>query len=148
MKSANTTCTTKEEKSCYPRTGKRGTSKYSSFQRNLNLYGFTKNRKGSTTQYFHPHFCKGKLEELSKIRKRESPSKKKKREQASLLHHAQADTTQCNVQMKPFDTSKHSQSSPTGGRLDILTEAMRLVIQGERLYSASSDTIAIQNYFY
>jgi hypothetical protein len=24
MKSANTTCTTKEEKSCYPRTGKRG----------------------------------------------------------------------------------------------------------------------------
>jgi hypothetical protein len=114
-------------------------------------YGFTKSRKGSTTQYFHPHFCKGDLEGLSKIRKRESPGKKKKREHAQdSLHHSQlVETSKCDGGMKPYDTSKYFPLSPTSERLDILTEAMRLVIQGEtRLYSASSDTIAIQRCFY
>ena len=91
---------------------------------------------------------------MSNIRKRESPSKKKKDSKAGLRRHPvnspQVNSSPAtNVQMKPaIDNSLHYPLSPTSGRLDILTEAMRLVIQGEtnKLYSTESG--AIQTYFY
>lgn len=61
------------------------TSKFSSFQRNLNLYGFTKIRKGpEIDMYFHPGFIRGAVDGLSQLRKRtKSPIKiKNKKNQA------------------------------------------------------------------
>ncbi|KAL7537023.1 hypothetical protein ACHAWF_005636 [Thalassiosira exigua] len=47
------------------------TKKFSSFQRNLNLYGFTKVRKGpEIDMYYHPSFTRGDEGGLSKLRKR------------------------------------------------------------------------------
>lgn len=46
------------------------TSKFSSFQRNLNLYGFSKVRKGpDTDMYRHPAFLRGRPELLSQLKK-------------------------------------------------------------------------------
>jgi len=46
------------------------TSKFSSFQRNLNLYGFSKVRKGpDTNMYRHPAFLRGRPELLSQLKK-------------------------------------------------------------------------------
>jgi len=46
------------------------TSKFSSFQRNLNLYGFSKIRRGpDTDQYAHPSFLRGYPELLGQLRK-------------------------------------------------------------------------------
>eukprot|EP00569_Conticribra_weissflogii_P008226 CAMPEP_0171366710 /NCGR_PEP_ID=MMETSP0879-20121228/5574_1 /TAXON_ID=67004 /ORGANISM="Thalassiosira weissflogii, Strain CCMP1336" /LENGTH=286 /DNA_ID=CAMNT_0011874567 /DNA_START=60 /DNA_END=920 /DNA_ORIENTATION=+ len=62
------------------------TSKFSSFQRNLNLYGFTKVRKGpDVDMYFHPKFVRGDVDGLSKLRKRTSAVSDKKINEASTL---------------------------------------------------------------
>lgn len=46
------------------------TSKFSSFQRNLNLYGFSKARRGpNTDMYAHPAFLRGRPELLSQLKK-------------------------------------------------------------------------------
>mmetsp|Transcript_6575 Transcript_6575/g.9582 ORF Transcript_6575/g.9582 Transcript_6575/m.9582 type:complete len:306 (+) Transcript_6575:73-990(+) len=46
------------------------TSKFSSFQRNLNLYGFSKVRRGpDTDMYAHPSFIRGIPEILSQLKK-------------------------------------------------------------------------------
>jgi len=46
------------------------TSKFSSFQRNLNLYGFHKIRRGpDTDMYAHPAFLRGRPELLSQLKK-------------------------------------------------------------------------------
>jgi len=49
------------------------TSKFSSFQRNLNLYGFTKVRRGpDADMYAHPAFIRGYPQNLSQLRKNAS----------------------------------------------------------------------------
>merc|ERR1711862_1092534 len=46
------------------------TNKFSSFQRNLNLYGFFKVRRGpDTDMYAHPSFVRGCPETLSQLKK-------------------------------------------------------------------------------
>lgn len=46
------------------------TSKFSSFQRNLNLYGFSKVRHGvDTDMYAHPSFLRGRSDLLSQLKK-------------------------------------------------------------------------------
>mmetsp|Transcript_15118 Transcript_15118/g.17609 ORF Transcript_15118/g.17609 Transcript_15118/m.17609 type:complete len:296 (-) Transcript_15118:265-1152(-) len=46
------------------------TSKFSSFQRNLNLYGFSKVRRGpDSDMYAHPSFLKGRPDLLSQLKK-------------------------------------------------------------------------------
>ncbi|KAL9186612.1 hypothetical protein ACHAXT_005850, partial [Thalassiosira profunda] len=51
------------------------TNKLSSFQRNLNLYGF---RKGPDSTYCHPYFVRGNEEGLSQLRKRPKAPRAKK----------------------------------------------------------------------
>eukprot|EP00980_Cylindrotheca_fusiformis_P016193 scaffold4811_cov171-Cylindrotheca_fusiformis.AAC.1 len=54
------------------------TKKFSSFQRNLNLYGFTKVRRGpDTDMYAHPAFMRGRPESLSELRKSTSSSRQR-----------------------------------------------------------------------
>uniref|UniRef100_A0A7S0UPI0 HSF-type DNA-binding domain-containing protein n=1 Tax=Pseudo-nitzschia delicatissima TaxID=44447 RepID=A0A7S0UPI0_9STRA len=54
------------------------TKKFSSFQRNLNLYGFTKVRRGpDTDMYAHQSFIRGKPELLLNLRKCSSASRRK-----------------------------------------------------------------------
>jgi len=53
------------------------TSKFSSFQRNLNLYGFTKVRRGpETDMYAHPEFIRGQVDSLVKLRKLKTTERK------------------------------------------------------------------------
>lgn len=55
------------------------TSKFSSFQRNLNLYGFSKVRRGpDTDMYAHASFVRGQAETLSLLRKCNSTAARKK----------------------------------------------------------------------
>jgi len=55
------------------------TSKFSSFQRNLNLYGFSKVRRGpDTDMYAHPAFVRGQPESLSHLRKCNSTAARKR----------------------------------------------------------------------
>mmetsp|Transcript_38974 Transcript_38974/g.81929 ORF Transcript_38974/g.81929 Transcript_38974/m.81929 type:complete len:201 (-) Transcript_38974:136-738(-) len=64
------------------------TSKFSSFQRNLNLYGFTKIRKGpEIDMYFHPRFIRGDEDGLSQIRKRTKAPGTKNQASSSLPSH-------------------------------------------------------------
>lgn len=54
------------------------TRKYSSFQRNLNLYGFTKVRRGpDSDMYAHPSFVRQKPESLLNLRKISNSSRRK-----------------------------------------------------------------------
>mmetsp|Transcript_10682 Transcript_10682/g.23638 ORF Transcript_10682/g.23638 Transcript_10682/m.23638 type:complete len:221 (-) Transcript_10682:49-711(-) len=68
------------------------TSKFSSFQRNLNLYGFTKIRKGpDIDMYSHPGgFIRGEEDGLSQLRKRTKAPVKKKRALSSFPPHSHA----------------------------------------------------------
>jgi len=51
------------------------TSKFSSFQRNLNLYGFSKVRRGADADmYAHPDFIRGKAELLMQLLKCNTPA--------------------------------------------------------------------------
>mmetsp|Transcript_704 Transcript_704/g.879 ORF Transcript_704/g.879 Transcript_704/m.879 type:complete len:252 (+) Transcript_704:126-881(+) len=55
------------------------TSKFSSFQRNLNLYGFSKVRRGpDTDMYAHPAFVRGQPQSLSQLRKCNSTAARKR----------------------------------------------------------------------
>ncbi|EED94380.1 predicted protein [Thalassiosira pseudonana CCMP1335] len=61
------------------------TSKFSSFQRNLNLYGFVKNRRGPEVDvYSNAKFNRGDLDMLSHLTKRKPTESKKMQEQKSL----------------------------------------------------------------
>jgi len=54
------------------------TKKFSSFQRNLNLYGFAKVRRGpDTDMYAHPCFVRGRPESLSQLRKSTTSSRRR-----------------------------------------------------------------------
>mmetsp|Transcript_19334 Transcript_19334/g.44054 ORF Transcript_19334/g.44054 Transcript_19334/m.44054 type:complete len:239 (-) Transcript_19334:173-889(-) len=54
------------------------TSKFSSFQRNLNLYGFSKVRRGpDADMYAHPSFIRGSPSNLSELRKENTRGLKK-----------------------------------------------------------------------
>mmetsp|Transcript_31956 Transcript_31956/g.77545 ORF Transcript_31956/g.77545 Transcript_31956/m.77545 type:complete len:207 (-) Transcript_31956:27-647(-) len=54
------------------------TKKFSSFQRNLNLYGFAKVRRGpDTDMYAHPCFVRGCPESLSQLRKSTTSSRRR-----------------------------------------------------------------------
>mmetsp|Transcript_34594 Transcript_34594/g.98425 ORF Transcript_34594/g.98425 Transcript_34594/m.98425 type:complete len:230 (-) Transcript_34594:125-814(-) len=54
------------------------TKKFSSFQRNLNLYGFTKVRRGpDTDMYAHPSFLRCQPDLLSELRKSTSASRRR-----------------------------------------------------------------------
>jgi hypothetical protein len=55
------------------------TNKFSSFQRNLNLYGFTKVRRGpDTDMYAHPSFLRGYPDMLSELKKCKSAADRKR----------------------------------------------------------------------
>lgn len=62
------------------------TNKFSSFQRNLNLYGFSKVRRGpDTDMYAHPSFLRGQPDLLSELKKCKSAADRKR--QAKSLNH-------------------------------------------------------------
>lgn len=73
------------------------TSKFSSFQRNLNLYGFSKIRRGpDTDMYAHPAFLRGKPELLSQLSKNKHStriSKAKKLEKETVSRHVKLNVT-------------------------------------------------------
>jgi hypothetical protein len=55
------------------------TKKFSSFQRNLNLYGFAKVRRGpETDMYAHPSFVRDQADSLSELRKLTSTSSRRR----------------------------------------------------------------------
>jgi hypothetical protein len=61
------------------------TKKFSSFQRNLNLYGFSKVRRGpDTDMYAHQSFIRGKPELLLNLRKCSSASRRKMSASSSI----------------------------------------------------------------
>lgn len=67
------------------------TSKFSSFQRNLNLYGFCKVRRGpDTDMYAHPAFVRGQPETLSQLRKCNSSVARKRLAHTSKSEHITA----------------------------------------------------------
>lgn len=68
------------------------TKKFSSFQRNLNLYGFAKVRRGpETDMYAHPSFVRDQPESLSELRKLTSTSSRRRaREVPSILKESNA----------------------------------------------------------
>ncbi|CAJ1943062.1 unnamed protein product [Cylindrotheca closterium] len=60
------------------------TKKFSSFQRNLNLYGFAKVRRGpDTDMYAHPCFARGYPESLAQLRKSATSSRRRLSQQPS-----------------------------------------------------------------
>jgi hypothetical protein len=62
------------------------TKKFSSFQRNLNLYGFSKVRRGpDTDMYAHPSFVRGKPELLTRLRKCASAASRRNQSSESSL---------------------------------------------------------------
>lgn len=73
------------------------TSKFSSFQRNLNLYGFSKVRRGpDTDMYAHPSFVRGCPEVLSELRKC-SNSKERIQEDRVI---GTSDTSTCSTETR------------------------------------------------
>jgi len=55
------------------------TNNFSSFQRNLNLYGFSKVRRGpDADMYAHPSFMRGRSDKLSQLRKCKSAADRKR----------------------------------------------------------------------
>jgi hypothetical protein len=90
--------------------------------------------------YYHPRFAKGDVDELSKIRKRDTISAKDKKQGCAAARIGQAGP---EVQMKS-SASANKQArwgskvySSYGGRLDMLTYAMRLVMNDETNYLTS-----------
>ncbi|KAL7517561.1 hypothetical protein ACHAWX_002478 [Stephanocyclus meneghinianus] len=109
------------------------TSKFSSFQRNLNLYGFTKNRKGVNTVYYHPKFAQGDVNGLSHIKKRDAINSKKAKPVCSALRHVESFTQRDEDKTHPTNGLGCSVAgSPTNrGGLDMLTHALMLVLEEE-----------------
>jgi len=65
------------------------TSKFSSFQRNLNLYGFNKVRRGpDADMYAHPSFLRGRPEFLSELKKCKSAADRKRQAKPQKLRAA------------------------------------------------------------
>lgn len=69
------------------------------------------------------------------------------------MHHRSVSTTGTHVQMKPADVSQKLHWSPNSGRLGILTEVMRLVIEEEmrsaKMYIPNAQAASsVQTYFY
>mmetsp|Transcript_36677 Transcript_36677/g.88371 ORF Transcript_36677/g.88371 Transcript_36677/m.88371 type:complete len:210 (+) Transcript_36677:234-863(+) len=80
------------------------TTKFSSFQRNLNLYGFNKIRKGpDVDMYSHPGFVRGNEDGLSQLRKRKKAPLKKKQAMTSSPSRHVAHSTQFSLDFQqPF----------------------------------------------
>jgi len=82
------------------------TKKFSSFQRNLNLYDFSKLRRGpDTDMYAHPSFMRGRPELLSSIRKCPSASRRKKMSAAVISDDSSSDSSSSSI------TGNHRTSS-------------------------------------
>lgn len=80
------------------------TSKFSSFQRNLNLYGFSKVRRGpDTDMYAHPSFVRGCPEALSQLRK--CTSSKERPHDHKLVVSSDGKVTSCSRNPRELETS-------------------------------------------
>ncbi|KAI2511485.1 hypothetical protein MHU86_2921 [Fragilaria crotonensis] len=100
------------------------TSKFSSFQRNLNLYGFCKVRRGpDTDMYAHPAFARGQPETLSQLRKCNSSGTKK-----SLAPTAATEFG--TVHRTPNSPSSVTPSNGFGSPRDIPLVAPRMTSNG------------------
>jgi len=82
------------------------TSKFSSFQRNLNLYGFSKVRRGpDTDMYAHPAFLRGRPELLSQLKKGTHSADKTRPSKPAILHekegsrHAKEHVERCDQEL-------------------------------------------------
>jgi len=85
------------------------TKKFSSFQRNLNLYGFAKVRRGpDTDMYAHPSFIRGKPELLLHLRKCSSASRRKT--SASVISDDSSNSSSCSTrnQQATCETIAHN----------------------------------------
>lgn len=124
------------------------TSKFSSFQRNLNLYGFAKIRKGpETDSYYHPGFVRGDEAGLSQLRKRTKAPNKKAQAlyyPKQVIHGATAtfpfehyqNTSARVVSPTSSPVGKHHDSFKSGRkenpeRLMILADTMLMMLGGE-----------------
>lgn len=91
------------------------TSKFSSFQRNLNLYGFSKARRGpNTDMYAHPAFLRGRPELLSQLKKsahstdKTRPSKPTIRAKKKVLRHTKEKEERCDQKITTRMISPYS----------------------------------------
>lgn len=92
--------------------------KYSSFQRQLNLYGFRKISKGADTgAYTHDHFVKDGTDMLTLVRRMP---------QSSSRTSAASSTTSHNNTLKTSSTGKKSAGSISTGKNTIATAVSRL----------------------
>eukprot|EP00542_Grammatophora_oceanica_P016438 CAMPEP_0194047826 /NCGR_PEP_ID=MMETSP0009_2-20130614/25698_1 /TAXON_ID=210454 /ORGANISM="Grammatophora oceanica, Strain CCMP 410" /LENGTH=275 /DNA_ID=CAMNT_0038693545 /DNA_START=43 /DNA_END=870 /DNA_ORIENTATION=+ len=118
------------------------TSKFSSFQRNLNLYGFSKVRGGpDSDMYHHPVFQRGKPENLAQLRKCNSAAARKR---LSVVGSS-IPTTDCLVHpltiVSPSSYEPHSASravSPTPSPPRVLTQVFAPIVP----LSATNSTTA------
>jgi len=89
------------------------TSKFSSFQRNLNLYGFFKVRRGpDTDMYAHPAFIRGKPELLIQLRKSASSPDKKNIKVSCSLFPSQTSSPQFSSPSMDSSTRRAVSPSP------------------------------------
>mmetsp|Transcript_8920 Transcript_8920/g.21802 ORF Transcript_8920/g.21802 Transcript_8920/m.21802 type:complete len:239 (-) Transcript_8920:140-856(-) len=78
------------------------TKKFSSFQRNLNLYGFTKVRRGpDTDMYAHQSFIRGKPELLLNLRKCSATSRRKIQASSSYTDSCDSSSNSCIGSREP-----------------------------------------------
>jgi hypothetical protein len=93
-------------------------------------YGFTKNRKGVNTVYYHPKFAQGDVDGLSYIKKRDAINSKKTKEVCAALHQVKSSTQRDEDNKQPTDGLRWCvTSSPANrGGLDMLTHALKFMI--------------------
>lgn len=91
------------------------TKKFSSFQRNLNLYGFAKVRRGpETDMYAHPAFVRDQADTLSHLRKLTSTSSSRRRaREVPVAAAAAAVATSKKVNRTPASVTRSVSPSPS-----------------------------------
>ena len=105
--------------------------------------------------YFHPLFYKGNVDGLSTIRKRGTSKNKKNQVQDDLNVNVNRVVTTAtpnagtvhNTSVDGSITGCNSSPRP-GGRLELLTEVMKIVIQDDLSWSSEVYSTGSRGYFY
>ena len=104
--------------------------------------------------YCHPLFYKGNVDGLSSIRKRRPPKTKKNQVQDDMHVNANRVVTTANAKATTVhntsfvDVNTGCNYSPRpGGRLELLTEVMKIVIQDDSSWSSDLYSAGSRGYF-
>eukprot|EP00986_Skeletonema_menzelii_P004328 scaffold1464_cov149-Skeletonema_menzelii.AAC.24 len=101
------------------------TSKFSSFQRNLNLYGFAKINKGV---YAHPQFRRGDKDGLTQLRKRVKASRSSNNKITRPSSPAPSSRLVSPPMSPTHEPVEHQHHDASSERLLILAQAVRVAM--------------------